>query len=199
MAAHGGDARALGQAVARDDLLEPEALPHLHDHLDGDGGRAGHGEPQRRHVEAVEVGVVQDRLIDRGRAGEHRDPVDGHPVHDLGDVEHRMRQHRRPLHQAGEDAGVQAERVEERVDDQVAIALFEPDHGRPRVVPTTDRRVREHRPLRGTGGARREHDVAEGRRRSRQPNGRSIGVVDQVGPSHEVGEGRAPVGDGARA
>ena len=58
----------------------------------------------------------------------------GDALHHRVDVEHRVRNDRRALDEAGEDAGLQAERVEERVDDEVAVALAQPDDARPRVV-----------------------------------------------------------------
>ena len=39
---------------------------HL-DHFDRDGSRPGDSESQRRQVEGVEVGVIEDRLVDGRR------------------------------------------------------------------------------------------------------------------------------------
>ena len=49
-------------------VSKPSSLRIRTDQLDRDGGGAGDGEPQRRHVELVEVGVVEDGLVD-ARAG----------------------------------------------------------------------------------------------------------------------------------
>ena len=160
MTAHGGDTGRLGEAISRDDLLEAEPFAHLHDHLDRNCRSAGDGESQCRHVEGVEIGVVQDRLIDRRWPGQHRHPVDGDASHHRGDVEDRVRQDRRTGHQAGEDPGVESERVEERVDDQVAVTV-ETDDVAPRLVPPAGGRMGEHGSLRRPRGARGEHDVAE--------------------------------------
>ena len=42
-----------GEAIAGDDGLEPQAGPHLEDHLHRDGGGPGHRQAQGGHVEAV--------------------------------------------------------------------------------------------------------------------------------------------------
>ena len=128
----------------------------------GTARRAGDREPQRRQVEVVDARMIEDRLVDRRRPGQHRDALVDDALHHRVDVEHRVRHDRRALDQAGEDAGLQAERVEERVDDEVAVAVPEPDHRRPRVVRLHARAVREHRALRPAGRARREEDVGEG-------------------------------------
>ena len=166
MAAHRRDARRLGEAVAGHDRLEAELGAHAPDQLDRHRRRARHREPQRRHVELGEARVVEDRLVDGRRSGQHRDVLLGGARHHRVDVEHRVRDDRRALDEARDDARVQPERVEERVDDEVAVVLAQPDDRRPRVVRAHRRAVREHRALRAAGRARREQDRRTGRRRA---------------------------------
>ena len=101
------------------------------DQLDRDVGGAGDGDPQAGEVVVAAVGVVEDRLVDRRRAGEHGDPLGGdageHPV----DVEHRLGEHRGPRRDAGEDAGLQPEHVEVRVHHQVAVVGGQAGHRHP--------------------------------------------------------------------
>ena len=52
-----------------------------------------------------------------------------------------------PVRMQARMPGLQPERVEERVDDQVAVAFPQPDDVGPRGVRADARRVREHRPL----------------------------------------------------
>ena len=161
MAAHRRDAGCLGEPVAGHDGLELQLLAHAADQLDRDRRRAGDREAQRREIELGDARVVEDRLVDGRRPGQHRDRLLGDALHHRVDVEHRVRHDRRALDQAREDAGLQPERVEERVDDEIAVAGPEPDHGRPRVVRLHARAVREHRALGPAGRARGEEDVGE--------------------------------------
>ena len=119
VAAHRRDAGRLGEAVAGHDRFEAELGAHAPDHLDGNRGRAGDREPQRRHVELGETRVIEDRLVHRRRPGQHRRRCSSaaRAITSV-DVEHRVRDDRRALDEARDDARVQAERVEERVDDR---------------------------------------------------------------------------------
>ena len=70
---------ALGEPVAGDDHRERQLVVDPADELDRDVGGAGDRDPEARQVVAVATGVVEDRLVDRGRAGQHGDPLLGHP------------------------------------------------------------------------------------------------------------------------
>ncbi len=159
VAAHRGDARGLGEAVARHDVLERELGAHAQDHLDGHRGRAGDRQAQRGEVVPVELGVVEDRHVDGGRPGEHRDLLLVDALHHRRHVEDGVGDHRRPAHERRDDAGVEPERVEVRVDHQVAVTLLEADHEGPRVVGPHRGAVAEHGALRVPGGSRGEEDV----------------------------------------
>ena len=74
--------------------------------------------PQRGQVEVGPARVVEDRLEDRRGTRQHRDPLVADPLQDHVHIEHRLGHHRGPGHQAGQDPGLVAEGVEERVDDQ---------------------------------------------------------------------------------
>ena len=189
VATHRGHTRRLGEAVAGDDLLEPETLAHLHDHFDRDGSGAGDGEPQRRQVPLIEILGVEDGLVDRRWPGQHRDPLLGDPLHHGWHIEDRVRDDRRPGHEAGEDAGVEPERMEERIDDQVAV-LIHADHTRPREIGPTDGGVDEHGALRVACRSRGEHDVAEVVTGDRRRAGGTLVVAHLLGAGHEVGERR---------
>jgi hypothetical protein len=198
VAAHGGDAGGLGQAVAGHDRLEGQLRAHPADHLDRDGGRAGDRQPQRGEVVAVEVGVVEDGLVDGGRAGQHGDPLLRHPGHHAGHVEDQVGDDGGALDQAGQDPGLEPEGVEERVDDQVAVALPQAHHVGPVGEGPDAGAVPEHRALRGTGGARGEQDVAQvvradGRRPlRRRVVGHRVGPRQQLRPRGGVGSVGAP-------
>ena len=101
------------------------------DELDGDVGRAGDRDPQAGQVVAVAVGVVEDRLVERRRAGQHGDLLVGDAGQRPVDVEHRLGEHRRPGRDRGEDPGLQPEHVEVRVHHQVAVARGEAGHRHP--------------------------------------------------------------------
>ena len=153
------------------------------------GRGAGDREAQRRHVEVGDARVVEDRLVHRRRPGQHRDALLGDALHHRVDVEHRVRDDRRALDRAlARMPGLQPERVEERVDDEVAVAGAQADDGRPRVVRLHARRVREHRALGPAGGARREEDVGEvvavsARSRRDLRRGRLVGAREEVVPA----------------
>ena len=186
VAAHRGYPRGFGQAVAGHHRLEAEPVAHVMDHLHRDGRRSGYGETQRGEVEAIQVGVVQDGLVDGGRSGEHGDALLADSPHHRWHVEHRVGDERDAAHEAGEDPGVQAKGVEERVDDQVAVPGPEPDDIAPRLEGPTDRRVPEHGALRGSGGARCEHEVAEVVALDLGRSGGPVGVVNGISGGHEL-------------
>ena len=72
-----------------------------------------------------------------------------------------MRHDGRAAHEAYEDPRLVAERVEERVDDQVAVALAEANDVRPHLEDAERLRVRRHDTLGLPGRAAREDDVGE--------------------------------------
>ena len=76
-------------------------------------------------------------------------------------VEDRLGHHGGPGHQAGQDARLVAEGVEEGVDDQVAVPLAEPDHLGPGGEGPQRLAVGGHGPLGVPGGPRGEHQVGE--------------------------------------
>ena len=122
---------ALGEPVAGDDDRERQLGVDPADQLDGDVGRAGDRHPQGGQVVVVAVGVVEQRLVERGRARQHGDPLLRDPgQHPVG-VEHRLGEHGGPGGDAGEDAGLEPEHVEVRVDHQVAVAGGEAGHRHP--------------------------------------------------------------------
>ena len=88
---------ALGEPVAGDDRRRTAARRSMR-RMSSTGMSAAPvtATRRRRQVVAVAVGVVEDRLVERRRAGQHGDPLGGdagqHPV----DVEHRLGEHRRP-------------------------------------------------------------------------------------------------------
>ena len=160
-AAHRHRPGGLGEAVGGEHGLDAQIGPEAPDHLDGHDRGAGHHQAQRSEVEALPVGVVEDGLEDGRRAGQHGDPllVDApdHPV----DVEHRLGHHGGPGHQAGQDPRLVPEGVEERVDDQVAVALVQADDLGPGGKGPQGLTVGGHRPLGVAGGPRGEDEVGE--------------------------------------
>lgn len=123
--AHRDDARALRKAVGGQDGGDLQLAAQPLDQFQGDHGGAGDHQAQRGEVVPGAGGVVQELLMEGGRAGEDGDPLGG----DLGErglhAEDRLGDHRRAAQQTGDDAGLVAEGVEERVDDQVAVVLPE--------------------------------------------------------------------------
>ena len=121
--------------------------------------------------------VVEDRLVDGRRPGQHRDLLLGDALHHRVDVEHRVRDDRRALQDAREDAGLEPEGVEERVDDEVAVAVAQADDVGPRVVRADARAVGQHRALGLPGRARGEEDVGEVvAGRARAPRASTLGA-----------------------
>ena len=146
----------------------------------GHGRGAGDREPQRLHALAVEVGVVEEGLVDRGRPGQRGDGVLGDVRHGHRDVEHRLRDEGGADREAGDDAGLVPEGVEERVDDEVAVVAAEADDGRPVGEAAQRLAVGGDHALRVPRGARREEDV--GRvvaRRARPPARRPSAWLDR--------------------
>ena len=175
VAAHGGDAARLGEAVPGDDGLERELPPHAQDELDGDGGGAGDGQAQRRDVVVGEPRVVEDGLVEAGWPRKHGDALFGDPREHGGGVEHGVGDDRRPRDQRGDDAGLVAEGMEEGVDDEIAVTRSQADHVGPVGVRPQGLGMGAHGALGVPGGARREQDV-----------GQVVGP-DPLRPAHGVG------------
>ncbi len=83
---------------------------------------------------------------------------------------------------------MQAERVEEREDDQVTVALVEPDDLGEHEVRAAHLPVGQHRALRRAGGARGEEDVADVIAAHRRGPLRASRIVDGRGAREEVGK-----------
>ena len=105
--------------------------------------------------------MVEDRLEEGGRARQHGDALGRHPLQDHVHVEDRLGDDGGPGHQAGQDPGLVAERVEERVDDQVAVPSAQPDHLGPGGEGPQRLAVGGHRPLGVPGRPRGEDQVGE--------------------------------------
>ena len=105
--------------------------------------------------------MVEQRLVDRRRAGQHGDPVVLHGAHRLLGVERQLRDQRRARLQAGQDAGLVAEVVEERVDAEVAVGAGELAARRPRGGCVERLPVRAQHALAAAGGAGGEQDVGD--------------------------------------
>ena len=93
------------------------------------------------------------------RARQHGDRVPRNVRQRRLHVEHRLRHHGRAAHQAGDDARLVAEGVEERVHDQVAVALTQAGQLAPHLVAAQCLGVRDHRALGPAGGTGGEDDV----------------------------------------
>ena len=117
----------------------------------------------RSELEVVVVArrVVEQGLVDGGRPGQHGDAVLLDRLQRAQRIERQVRDQRRAGLQAGQDAGLVAEVVEERVDAQVAVVAGDLAVGGPR------RRARQRLPVRAqhtfaaAGGAGGEQDVAD--------------------------------------
>ena len=133
---------------------------HPPDQLDGDVGGAGDRESQGRQVVAVTVGMIEDRLVHRRRAREHRHRLLGHRAQEVVDLEHRLGDDGGAAHERREAARLVPEHVEERVDDHVGVALEQPRHVAPVGELAERLRVRHEHALGRPGGARREQHVA---------------------------------------
>ncbi len=142
-------------------VSKPEVSVHALDQLDRDGGRTGDGQPQARQVGRGRVRMVEKGLVERGRARDHRDAVLGHVGDRLRDVEDGLRVDRRPRDQAGEDPRSIAEGVEERVDDEVAVATTQADQGGPVGEAPQVGCMGRKSTLGAAGRARGEEDVAD--------------------------------------
>ena len=90
-------------------------------------------------------------------------------------------------------ARLQARGVEQRVREQVAVAVAQPDGLGPARVRPHARAVAQHRALGRAGGARGEDDVGHRVAGQRRFTRRDLGRVGLVGPGQEVGPRRGAV------
>ncbi len=160
--AHGDDAAGLGEPVRREDGGDAQFAAQPFDEPQRDHGRAGDDQAQGGEVVVVALGVVEERLVEGGRPGEYGDPLGGDVREDGVHVEHGLRDHRGPAHQAGDDPRLVAEGVEEGVHDQVAVALAQSGELAPHVVAAQGLGVGDDRALGAAGGAGGEDDVGGG-------------------------------------
>jgi|GEM_PF-5763034 len=179
----------LGQPVGGEHDLEAQFAPHPLDQRDRHVGRAGDGEAQAGQVAGVALGVVHDRRVDRRRAGEHGDPHRLHQSHRLPGVEDRLRHQRRPADQAGQQARLEAEGVEERVHHQIPVVRRQQAAVRPGPGDGQRPFVRGHRALAPPGRPGGEHDVADVIRAHRPRPPARLGGRDRRRPPLE----RSPV------
>ena len=103
--------------------------------------------------------MVEERLVERGGAGQHGHPLLGDPSQRSAGVEDRFGEHRRPSGDRRQDPRLQAEHVEVRVHHEVAIAGGEAGHRHPVRCHPQRPAVRLHDPLRYPGGPGGEEDV----------------------------------------
>ena len=132
-----------------------------------DLGCRGEPDPQAAQVVLRPGRVVQHVQVDRRRGRQDRDLLEGYPVDGIRHVEDGLGQHHRAGGDAGQDARLEPEHVEVRVDHEVAIARLQPGHGDP--VQGRDERagVGHHDALGYAGRSRGEQDVADVVRRHR--------------------------------
>lgn len=159
--ADGDDAARLGESVRREHVGGAEFGADQFDQFGRDGGGAGSGEPQRSEVRFVPVGVVDQAVEDRRRAHEAGDAFGGDAFQDAVRVVDLLGQHRDAAQQAGNDARLVAEGVEERVQQEVAVAGSQGDLVRPLLVEADRLSVCRHHALGAARGAGGVEDVAE--------------------------------------
>ncbi len=136
----------LGEAVSRRQGLERKLLVHPAYQFDRDVGRTRDTGPQ-----AAQLGLVPDpqqRVVQRGRPGEHRDAFCGNEFDDTVDVEDRHRQHRRTADERRDQPGLVPERVEVRVDHQIPVTLAQVGQVAPLLVQPQILAVVHHHALR---------------------------------------------------
>ncbi|MGX1504290.1 UNVERIFIED_CONTAM: hypothetical protein RKD43_002915 [Streptomyces graminofaciens] len=116
-------------------------------------------EPQGAQVVPAARRVVEQRPVQGRRAGQHGDPFRGDVREDGLHVEDGLRDHRGAAGEAGDDARLVAEGVEERVHDQVAVTLAQPGELAPQVVAAQGLGVGDDRALGAAGGAGGEDEI----------------------------------------
>ena len=119
--------------------------------------------------------TAKQRVIQRRRTGQHRDPFPLNQFHDAVDVEDGDRQHGRAAEERRDETGLQTEGVEVRVDHQVAVALAQIRERRPFLVHPQRLGVVHHGALGPAGGARGVDDVGDVRSVDRALERRAAG------------------------
>ena len=109
-------------------------------------------------------------------------------LHHPPGVEDGLGDHRCPRHETGQDAGLVAERVEERVHHQVTVAGAEADDGGPGAERAQRLRVRGRRALRVAGRPGGEDQVRHVARAHRCRPCRGLGRVDALSCLHQLGQ-----------
>ena len=136
--------------------------------------------------------MIEYRLKDGRRTGQHGDPFRRHALHHRHDVEHGVGEDRGTTQDAGQHARLQPRRVEERIDHEVAVASAQADQLGPGQVGADAGTVPQHGALGLAGGARGEDDVGGvvlGHGGQAACHLLTVGVGR---PGLELGEGRAP-------
>ena len=105
--------------------------------------------------------VREQRLEERGRPGQHRDPFALDARQRRACIEHGERRDTRTGDQAGEPARLVAKGMKKRVDDQVPVTSPQAHELAPRGEGTDVLLVRGHHAFRPAGRAGGEHDVGE--------------------------------------
>ncbi len=184
--AGGGEPAALRQPVGGDDLPEPELPTHPGDQGGRDDRRTGDRQPQRAEVGTRARGVLEQRAVERRRPRDHVDAfARDDPQRDV-DVEDLERHAGGALDQAGQQACLVAEGVEERCDDEHPLALPEPHRVGPGAEEPDALAVGGDGALGLPGGAGGEDDVA--RVLGRDGAGRLLDVLlgHLLGPGEEA-------------
>jgi hypothetical protein len=119
----GDQGGGLGQPVPVGDDIWLDLVAHAAQQFRRRECRRGHHDPQGREV--VTSRGVENRLEDGRRAKQDRDALGLDRAHDVLHVEHGLGEDRHSVHDARHPAGLVAERVEERRDDEIAVARAE--------------------------------------------------------------------------
>src|SRR5262249_52767910 len=122
---------------------------------------AGHRQPQAGEIEARSLGVIEKRLIKRGRSGQDRDAIAQNSLEYLRGVEHREGKAGGAAEQTSQPAGLVTERVKKRIHHEIAIVLVETDDFAPGAEDLDGLRVGGDHTLRPAGGAGSEDDIAD--------------------------------------
>ena len=160
-AAHGAESSRFGEPVGGQHDVEVEFVLHPFDQNHRHGRRPGDSESQRAQIEFTAGRVVEQRLVDRRRPGQHGDSHVLHHPHGLLRVEGELRNQRRAGLKAGQNSGLVPEVVEERVDAQIAVGSSHLAARRPRGRRRERLPVRTQHTLAATGGAGGEQDVGD--------------------------------------
>ncbi|MNQ73226.1 hypothetical protein D3C85_879500 [compost metagenome] len=159
-----GEPTDFRQAIRGDDGGKAQFVAHAVDHLHRNRCRPGHRNAQGAQVEFTALRMGKQRLIQRRWPGQHGDAFALHAFEHGLHVEHLLRQEGAATHQRCQPAGLVAEGVEERIDDQVAIALAQTDDIAPVPHDSQVLAVAGHHAFGFTSGARGEQHVGQGLR-----------------------------------